>query len=250
MQVVFYSTALAAPESTPGMVAVSETLRVISLYNYWVMTSWIEFQRVMTHSREWGMYSASVAIRPVTQWHWYQGGNLRPYITILSWDQEPKVTKLSVRIILAVGYLDIEGEAGAEAGREEGEENEESLRCEGGPPVLQPESWVIRRWWPGMGSPGIIRGWWPDMEDILLRDTELARQVSAVSDVGGCIKTVSVLHLWWPSEARRGEGLLLRWRWLFLVICELSGAGHSRLIITQRGADQTIQIKRFQQMIS
>ena len=31
MQVVFYST---APESTPGMVAVSETLRVISLYNY------------------------------------------------------------------------------------------------------------------------------------------------------------------------------------------------------------------------
>ena len=34
MQVVFYSTALAAPESTPGMVAVSETLRVISLYNY------------------------------------------------------------------------------------------------------------------------------------------------------------------------------------------------------------------------
>ena len=34
MQVVFYSTALAAPESRPGMVAVSETLRVISLYNY------------------------------------------------------------------------------------------------------------------------------------------------------------------------------------------------------------------------
>ena len=34
MQVVFYLAALAAPESRPGMVAVSETLRVISLYNY------------------------------------------------------------------------------------------------------------------------------------------------------------------------------------------------------------------------
>ena len=38
----------------------------------------------------------------------------------------------------------MEGEAGAEAGREEGEENEDSLRCVGGPPVLQ--SGVIRRW--------------------------------------------------------------------------------------------------------
>ena len=42
------------------------------------------------------------------------------------------------------GYLDMEGEAGAEAGREDGDENEDSLRCEGGPPVLQPESGVIR----------------------------------------------------------------------------------------------------------
>ena len=38
-------------------------------------------------------------------------------------------------------YLDMDGEAGAEAGREE---KEDSLRCEGGPPVLQPESEVIR----------------------------------------------------------------------------------------------------------
>ena len=38
----------------------------------------------------------------------------------------------------------MEGEAGAEAGSEEGDENEDSLRCEGGPPVLQPESGVIR----------------------------------------------------------------------------------------------------------
>ena len=35
----------------------------------------------------------------------------------------------------------MEGEAGAEAGSEE---KEDSLRCEGGPPVLQPESEVIR----------------------------------------------------------------------------------------------------------
>ena len=35
----------------------------------------------------------------------------------------------------------MEGEAGAEAGSEE---NEDSLRCDGGPPVLQPESEVIR----------------------------------------------------------------------------------------------------------
>ena len=53
--------------------------------------------------------------------------------------------KLSVRIVSTVDiYLDMEGEAGAEAGREEGEENEDSLRCVGGPPVLQ--SGVIRAW--------------------------------------------------------------------------------------------------------
>ena len=64
-------------------------------------------------------------------------------------------------------YLDIEGEAGAEAGREEGEENEDNLRwVTGAPPDLQPESEE-------------------DMEDILLRDTELDRQWSAVSGAGG-----------------------------------------------------------------
>ena len=65
-----------------------------------------------------------------------------PYMTILSLDQAQS-TPLSTGIVFIAAYLDMEGEAGAEAGSEE---KEDSLRCEGGPPVLQPESGVIRGW--------------------------------------------------------------------------------------------------------
>ena len=64
-------------------------------------------------------------------------------MTILSLDQAQSTPlPTGIAVFIAV-YLDMEGEAGAEAGREE---KEDSLRCEGGPPVLQPESEVIRGW--------------------------------------------------------------------------------------------------------
>ena len=66
MHLVFYSgLASPKPQSLPDMVAVSETLRVITVYNYWIMTSWIEFQLVMSHLRwEWGMYVFSNSCNP------------------------------------------------------------------------------------------------------------------------------------------------------------------------------------------
>ena len=66
------------------------------------------------------------------------------YFILRSRTQSYKIINLDRFNITVDTYLDMEGEAGAEAGREEGEENEDSLRCEGGPPVLQ--SGVIRRW--------------------------------------------------------------------------------------------------------
>ena len=62
-------------------------------------------------------------------------------MTILSSHQAQKYAFISLYNSFIDGYLDMEGEAGAEAGSEE---NDDSLRCDGGPPVLQPESEVIR----------------------------------------------------------------------------------------------------------